>query len=156
MKHNIRNLYSLNISIFLPSLSHTQRSTHLHLFIPRSILEFTDDTESSRNTSFLSLRPTISPFVIPSESINISVSMAIKALPNVGQIRGDKSIRSQQIRASDLQRSEHEGLGSRAEARHRKTDLPCQTLLAKEKKKSQKGNWHSSFSSRKSGLCVWC
>lgn len=50
--------------------------------------------------------------------------MAIWALPNVVEIREDKSIRSREIRASDLWRSKHERSGRRAEVSNRK-NRPC-------------------------------
>lgn len=118
----------LNIS-FSPPPSHTQKYTSALVYSKKHSRAHKWHRILEKHR--LSI-PTTHNFVILSESINISVSMAIKALPNAVQIRGDKSIRSQQIRASDLQRWEHEGLGSRAEARRWKMDLPCQTPRAEE------------------------
>lgn len=71
--------------------------------------------------------------------------MAIWALPNVVQIRGDKSIRSREIRASDLQRSEHYRSRRRAEVSHWEMDLPFPAQLdcwANEKYRI----WRAKFS----------
>lgn len=76
--------------------------------------------------------------IIPSESNNISVFMVIWVLPNVVQIRGDKSIRSKEIRKSDLQRSEHWRSGGRAEVSNREMDLAGLTPLPASRQKRNK------------------